>query len=1131
MAKLTNNDRVAKALEKLATSLSAYVAGELQKVFGANWSTQITPELRGRAPNWDTAGALNIVAHTQVFKNTLGRNGMSYVHELIEARNCWAHQEAFSTDNTERVLDTARRLLEKISDTAGAAELAEVKADLSRSAIEQKVRNEKRSAQYQVVNGQITRGLSAWREVAVPHADVLSERFNNAEFAADLWQVAFGNEQQVASEYKNPVEFFRRTFLTESLRRLIKGALTRLAGRGGDPVVQLQTNFGGGKTHSMLALYHLFSDVALKDLPGLDEVLERGVGGEEGGVREATTLTSHVRRVVLGGTKISASGLEPKHDGTRVKTLWGELAWQLGGREAFEMVRIDDENATNPGNRLDTLLKRYGPALILIDEWVAYARGLPDKGDGRDLPGGDFETQFTFAQALTEAVEAAGNALLVVSLPASDSAGQGDEIELGGPRGSTALSRLDNVVRRKAAAWQPASAEESFMIVRRRLFEPLTAETRLKCDITARAFAELYRAQRQDFPSGCAESDFERRLREAYPVHPEVFARLYTDWGGMAKFQRTRGVLRLLAGVIRTLWQNGDATPLILPAHLPVAVLQNEWLRYLESPWGTIIGSEVDGADSLPARLDAANPNLGKFSACRRVTRTVFLGSAPQVGVSNRGLDDKRVKLGCVMPGETPAVFGDALRRLGGEATYLHQDGTRSWFDTAPTLNRMAANRAEELKGKPEVDEEIRRRVNENIRRVRGDFGKIHNFPASSGDVPDEMETRLVVLAETHSKSTGGNGERTAGLRKAAEILEQRGNAPRIYRNTLIFLAADTQKLGEVADAVRLFLAWRSIVEDEKILNLTTRNKEEAGRARDKVAESIAPKLEEAFCWLLVPRQDTPSSAVAWDEWKLSGGGIVGRVAKKLRSEDALCEKLGASVLRREADKVPLWRDGDDGAGGKAHVALRQLAKDFASYLYLARLKGPETLRAAIVAGVDDSDLLWGESGFAYADGYDADKHRYLGLVHGKRITLPPDGGSGLIVKGSVAVAQIAADAAAANNVVNDDPSEKPAPGVQVPAVTGGTPGGGVLPVPTEPKYRRFHGSVALPTTAAGKMKFGEIYEAVIAHLAKNPNADVRVTLEIAADFSDIAGGAGKDTKRTVETNTGALGFQNAGWE
>ena len=184
---------------------------------------------------------------------------------------------------------------------------------------------------------------------------------------------------------------------------------------GGDPVLQLQTTFGGGKTHSMLALYHLFSGATVNELSGMDTVMQ------DTGVASLPP----VNRVVLVGNRISPGNPVTKADGTEVRTLWGELAWQLGraaggeaeARRAYERVRADDERATNPGDVLRELLNQYAPSLILIDEWVAYARQLHDEGD---LPAGSFETQFTFAQALSESAKLARDCLLVISLPASD---------------------------------------------------------------------------------------------------------------------------------------------------------------------------------------------------------------------------------------------------------------------------------------------------------------------------------------------------------------------------------------------------------------------------------------------------------------------------------------------------------------------------------------------------------------------------------------------------------------------------------------------------------------------------------------------------------------------------------------
>src|SRR5712691_8300766 len=166
----------------------------------------------------------------------------------------WAHQDPFSTDDTYRALDSAARLLTAVS-APQSDEIEKMKTELLRLRFDEQVRSEKRKTAGTAIESAAASNLKPWREVVTPHKDVASGRYQQAEFAADLWQVHLG---EGTDEYKNPVEFFRRTYLTESLKRLLVGAVQRLAGAGGDPVVQLQTNFGGGKTHSMLALYHLF---------------------------------------------------------------------------------------------------------------------------------------------------------------------------------------------------------------------------------------------------------------------------------------------------------------------------------------------------------------------------------------------------------------------------------------------------------------------------------------------------------------------------------------------------------------------------------------------------------------------------------------------------------------------------------------------------------------------------------------------------------------------------------------------------------------------------------------------------------------------------------------------------------
>jgi predicted AAA+ superfamily ATPase len=313
----------------------------------------------------------------------------------------------------------------------------------------------------------------------------------------------------------------------------------------------------------------------------------------------------------------------------------------------------------------------------MIDEWVAFVRQLYANNE---LPAGTFDSNMTFVQALSEAVKATPGALLVASLPAS-------QIEIGGEGGEVALERLKNTFGRINSSWRPATPEEGFEIVRRRLFEPMNdRELFAARDNVVKAFSDLYRENGAAFPTECSEADYRRRLEAAYPIHPELFDRLNNVWGALDRFQRTRGVLRLMAAVINALWEQGDKGLMIMPASIPLhdPAVQAELTRYLEQKWDSIISADVDGPNATPLAVDRENPNLQRYGAARRVARTIFMASAPTYSGPNPGIDDRRIRLGCAQPGETPGSFGDALRRLADRATFLYVDGGRYWFSTQP---------------------------------------------------------------------------------------------------------------------------------------------------------------------------------------------------------------------------------------------------------------------------------------------------------------------------------------------------------------------------------------------------------------------------------------------------------------
>jgi hypothetical protein len=498
---------------------------------------------------------------------------------------------------------------------------------------------------------------------------------------------------------------------------------------------------------------------------------------------------------------------------------------------------------------------------------------------------------------LSESAKSAKKTLLVVSIPCSD-------IETGGDRGKEALVRLKNAIGRVESPWRPASAEESFEIVRRRLFQPTTDPALfVQRDAVIKSFMEMYRNQSAEFPSECKESDYERRMKAAYPIHPELFDRLYSDWSSIDKFQRTRGVLRLMAKVIHSLWERHEQSLMIMPAHVPMDDLQvqSELTRYLEDNWIPIIDKDVDGANSLPLSLDCNNPNLGRYSACRRVARTIYMGSAPTLRAAGRGLEERRIKLGCVQPGETVAIFGDALRRLTDQATHIYVDGNRYWISTQPNVNRTAQELAEQLLNERyAVCEEIIRRLKAD--KNKGEFSAVHITPESTADIPDaaNLGVRLVVLSPSHGHRKGDSN--SPARQWVASALNSRGSSPRYYRNTLLFLAADGDKLSILEKNTAQYLAWRRIIDDKDVFNLDVFQCKQADTKLQQYHEAVIATLRETYQWLLIPHQPNAQGGIEWKETRLHNqDSPILQASRKAVQESDLITTYAPSILRMEA--------------------------------------------------------------------------------------------------------------------------------------------------------------------------------------------------------------------------------------
>jgi predicted AAA+ superfamily ATPase len=1056
----------------------------------------------------DPAALLRVLTEEwRVFKDRLSRPEQAMCSELRDVRNRWAHNAPFNNDDTYRALDSMERLLTAVDAPEHADEVRRLRLDHQRAAYEAETRKVVKAATIASVPGT---GLKPWRDVVTPHKDVATGDFNAAEFAADLHKVALGESGE---EYVDPVLFFQRTYLTEGLRDLVRRAARRLSGDlNASPVVNLQTNFGGGKTHSMLALYHLASSTLVTAYP---QEVQEAVGEAD------PSALGVVNRVALVGTHLRAGSPTTKPDGTLVNTLWGELAWQLGGRAAYDVIAEDDRTKTSPGQALAKLLSSYAPCLILIDEWVAYARQLYGR-DAKDVAGGDFDTQFTFAQTLTETAKTIPGCLIVISIPASSESSDAEpsstDLEVGGANGRLALERLQNVVRRVADQWRPASATESFEIVRRRLFVEPDAPAKRDIAAVARQFVQFYAEHRGQFPRQCSELTYEDRIRAAYPVHPELFDRLYEDWSALERFQRTRGVLRLMSAVIHSLWASGDAGPLIMPGSVPLELpgVAGELTQYLQDAWKPIVDTDIDGDGSTPVRIDAERETFGKRSLTRRIARTIFLGSAATLQTASKGIERQNVWLGVGIPGDTVGNFGSALEVLGQRATYLNLDGTRYWYDTAVTVNRIAQDIAERLREHPEeVWAEVARRLSVE-RSTRGDFATVQVCPEDTGAVPDTEEAKLVVLHPQHLH--GRNQDDSPALRFAQQCLDTRGSSQRSNRNTLVFLAPDRQRWEELAAATADYLAWRDVAERADDLNLTAQQKAQAARRRDQADDTVRLRILATYIWAVVPEQPDPARPLELSVQKAEGSQerLADRVSAKLRQGGLLATTYGMRNVRMDLDG-PLRA-----AWSAGHISVGELWGYYCRYPYLSRLRDRTVLEQALRSALDE--MLWELDGFALAEGYDEAAGSYWGLATYPKGSISTITDSVLVIDPRKAAPQVEAAKPATETTQTTATTTTTTSGMTVPAQARSASAAAPAAAPA---LTRFFGAVELDPERYAR-DFNRVAAEVLQHLSADPSTRLDVRVEITATNPD---GFDAGRVRTVCENASTLKFTSHGFE
>ena len=1114
-----NHELVGCALNTiLREALAPYVARELMATFQDHWWQTgvlgvLYEEQKRNLPAGGSYAELTDAMDVQcclilmdlhwrdIFSKKLSRNHYNWVKELNTVRNQWAHTEwrAFDDSYTARALDTMARMCEQLDDEYTIEAYGDAAG--SRNAAQTEVAPSAARANTGIMQAPIGR-LKSWREVMRPHPDVAEGRYRQAEFAADLAQVARG---EGSAEYLDPVEFFSRTYVTEGMKGLLSQALRRLGLGDGEPVIQLKTSFGGGKTHSMLALYHLFHG---KLRPAQSENVQAVLSAAEIG-----ELSKDVQVAVVVGTALNPAKAKrpPNMPGLTIHTLWGEIAAQLAyaskNPKLYDYVKEADKRGVSPGSEaLRDMLDECGACLILVDELVAYAKKLYGI---QGLPAGSFDNLISFIQELTEAARASRRSMVVASLPES-------EIEVGGDAGQQVLTQIEHTFGRMESIWKPVAANESFEVVRRRLFLPCQDEAAR--DAICAAFSEMYRTHGNDFPVEAKDVSYRQEMVNCYPIHPEFFHFLYDEWATIERFQKTRGVLRLMAGVAYHLWINADASCMIMPGSIPLAIpqIRDELIRYLPENWNAIVDSEIDGRDSEPMKLDQGNSRYGALMAARRVARTIFLGSAPSVREQNiRGVEESHIRLGVVQPQEEKdiAVFGDVLGKLKSQLSYLYTNdtGTRCWYDNRPTLRKLVQDLESRI-----ASDDVEREIEMRLRKWKSspDFGGIHICP-SSADVPDEQRVRLVILPMTDVHERGQKD--TAALEQAEEILEMRGTSPRQYKNMLVFLAPDKGKMFDLQKIVRRFKAWQLIRDEAERRNLDQAQIREADASIQQVEANLVMRLSQAYAWVLAPDIDDEENIkdVYWNIAEISCTQLdnVQKCAERLTSDDNLIRAWGPSLLKMELDQW-LWKERDA-------IEIKQLWEYLASYCYLSRLRDVQVLLDTIRKGV------MAEDGFALAEMFDGSRYTNLKLRQEIEGEVPM---YGLVVKKEVAEKQIAEDerkrageseplstASSTNGEREDRTGEEK---LENPATTKSI-------TSESPRNRHFSMDVPLDSVRINK-EVSTYMSEVLSHLLSLPGADAAIRLDVDIHLPN---GTPPDVVTTVSENCRTLKVESFRFE
>lgn len=799
----------------------------------------------------------------------------SYLENIYNIRNKIAHYQDVSKDEfTEAFL-----LMRKIARLLRMNELEEALSRLEEAATEEGL---KPAAAKPPVHMSAS-GVPAWFFVTVPHLDIKEGRLDESVFAANLSEVALGKGREV---YANPVLFFSKTYLTAGLRSIAKRVIQGLNGKADaeNRVVSLQTGFGGGKTHTLISLYHLAGWGAKAATSHHTKELFAYAGLPEFERANIAVFTNM--------TNDPANGRTVEDGSICIQTIWGELAYQLGGRAAYEIIRKNDEALIAPAGLFKRVLERCQPALILIDELADYCV----KASARKAGNSSLADQtISFMQELTEAVAGTSRCVAVITLPASV-----QEVA-NTPEAQAILNSLQKRIGRMSADSQPVADEEIYEVIRRRLFED-AGDSAVIEDI-ATQYMHLYESHKSELPPHATLSVYKQKLIKSYPFHPELIDTFRVRWGSHHDFQRTRGVLRLLAAIVSDLWKRRQSLPgtqalihagLVNFANLDA--LSGQLKRLYGNGYDAVISADVSGASSNAFKIDSTKSEYGQWNLTQSVAATILLNSFGSEG-PNKGISVQELKLNLLTPGSfNHNSINGALDELENHAYYLYYaqssaTGKRYWFYTKPNIN-ILINQAKADISIQEINAEIVKRLQERAKNVR----VFNTLVYTSNEIPEQLKPTLLILSPVHAGRPDGIGGET--LRLIEKIATKKGNSERIYRNTILFLLCSEPILGELQRHVREYLACRKISAEYQD-QLETEQKQDLRKRQEDASNYTEKSLAAAYSLVVKYTAKNGAHVVPILNPKPSLDVQIDQsVREALKAEELYLEQVGLHTLR-----------------------------------------------------------------------------------------------------------------------------------------------------------------------------------------------------------------------------------------